>query len=741
MKLPGKELDLHFKKTVTQWDEAIPLGNGISGALLWGNPRGFRFSLDRTDIWELTPNPRIYEEDFTYEKMIELVKEKNEKEIRERFSDIYNYVLPTKLPAGKLIFDFGCDDNVVSDLSLAKAEAKITIGEKVRLRSFLHATKKVGMIHIDQPVAEFSYYIDNPDFGVEGIDDPELGEVNSVNTASIKGLVYPAPQVVADGDVKYFVQTIGHGLAYGIFAMQKVYPKYTEIAYIVATSNDGEDWIEDSLQRIADALDVGYNKMFVSHEEWWERYWGKSSITLPDQFFEKHWYITNYLLASCSRKGSWPMPLQGVWTADNGALPPWKGDYHGDLNLQMSYYHYAKANHLEEGESVIDFLWDLNDAGRKFAKTFYKTEGMCLPGVMSPLGDALGGWGMYSLVPTNQIWTAQIFERHYRFTGDKTFLAEKAYPYMKEAAECIMGLLEERDGKYYLPISSSPEIHNDRIEAFLTPNSNYDLALMRYMFYTLAKLAVELENGEEGKWNDMLEHLPELALNARNVLMLSPDEELKESHRHHSHAMAIHPLRLLDYEKGEERKVIDATIHALEVYGSGMWIGFAFTWMAEFYAIQKNGNGAAWQLYTFWKNTCSQNGFHLNGDYKKRGSSQFHYRPFTLESNMCAADALQEMLLQSEDNILELFPAIPEEWEEETVSFDTFRAERGLLVSAVLEENEVVSLTLKPEYDGKVYLRKNARTEKLLEKIVEAVRVSDKQVELNLEGGKEYIFG
>ena len=96
MKLPGKELDLHFKKTVTQWDEAIPLGNGISGALLWGNPRGFRFSLDRTDIWELTPNPRIYDEDFTYEKMNELVKEKNEKEIRERFSLEVSCMQPKK---------------------------------------------------------------------------------------------------------------------------------------------------------------------------------------------------------------------------------------------------------------------------------------------------------------------------------------------------------------------------------------------------------------------------------------------------------------------------------------------------------------------------------------------------------------------------------------------------------------------------------------------------------------------
>lgn len=739
MKLPGKELDLHFKKTVTKWDEAIPLGNGISGALLWGNPRGFRFSLDRVDIWELTPNPSIYEEDFTYGKMIQLVKEGKEEEIRKEFSDIYDYVLPTKLPAGKLIFDFGCDYNVVSELSLADAEAKITIGD-IHMSSYLHATQKVGMIHIDQLSTAFSYYIDNPDFGIEGVDNPEQGKVDSVKTASLKGLVYPAPEVVAEGDIQYFIQNIGQDFSYGVFAMEKCYSQHTEIAYIVASSNDGEHWIEDALKQIKEALNSGYEQMLEGHKAWWKTYWKKSSITLPNKYFEKQWYLTNYLLGSCSRKGSWPMTLQGVWTADNGALPPWKGDYHGDLNLQMSYYSYGKANHIEEGEAVIDFLWNLRDAAGKFARSFYQTEGLCLPGVMSPLGDALGGWPMYSLSPTNQIWTAQLFERHYRFTGDLVFLKEKAYPYMKETAECILGLLEEREGKYYLPISSSPEIHDDAINAFLTPNSNYDLALMRYLFTALAKLAAELGNQEEEKWLEILAHLPELAVNGRDVLMLSPDESLAESHRHHSHAMAIHPLRLLDFEKPEERNIIGSTVRDLERLGSGQWIGFSFTWMAEFYAMMKNGNGAAWQLYTFWHNTCSQNGFHLNGDYKRCGTSNMHYRPFTLESNMCAADALQEMLLQSEDNVLELFPAIPLEWEEGSVAFESFRAEKGLLVSAVMEENEVVSLTLKPAYDGKVYLRKNARTEVLFRKITNAVWVSEKQIVLHLEGGKEYIF-
>ena len=106
--------------------------------------------------------------------------------------------------------------------------------------------------------------------------------------------------------------------------------------------------------------------------------------------------------------------------------------------------------------------------------------------------------------------------------------------------------------------------------------------------------------------------------------MLSPDEELLESHRHFSHLMAIHPLRLLSYDRPEDRKIIDASIHNLEILGTGYWCGYSFAWMAELYALQRNGNGAAYQLRVFWENTCSQNGFHLNGDYKKRGTSQFH---------------------------------------------------------------------------------------------------------------------
>ena len=740
--LSDRNHDLSFPKTITSWDEGIPLGNGLCGALIWGTSRELRFSLDGGDLWDTTPYSGIYEEEFSYPTMVKLAGEKNIGEIRRIFDAPYHQPLPSKLPAGKLILDFHKEANVSSMLNLQNAQAQIQVGDAIQIKSFLHARQKVGMIRIHHPSSGFSWRLQRPPYGIQEETSESSHAFDGAGDSSLEHLRYPAPEVVSQENFGYFVQTIHSGFAYGLFAMTKESGADTEIAYTIASSKDGADWISHARELVANALKEGYDSLFQSHASWWEQYWNQSSLSLPDKFFEKNWYLTQYYLASCSRKGAYPMPLQGVWTADDGHLPPWKGDYHLDLNVQMTYSSYLKANHTEEGETLMDYLWEMADCAREFARTFYHSKGLCLPSTMTIDGTPLGGWGMYSLSPTNQIWTCQLMERHYRYTGDQRFLKERAYPYLSETAECILGILEKRDGHYYLPISSSPEIHDDEIESFLTPNSNYDLSLMRYLFRTLAELALQLNNGEEDKWKEILRCLPDLAVTEDGVLMVSPDEELQESHRHFSHAMAIHPLRLLSYDKEEERRIIDATILDLERLGSGYWVGFTFAWMAELYAIQHNGNGAAQQLEIFWKNYCLPNGFHANGDYKKRGTSVFHYRAFTLEGNFCAADALQEMLLQSERHTLCLFHAIPEEWEEETVSFRHFQAEDGMLVSAVLQCGAVTSLSLKPAHSGEVRLKKGKRLATLIPKIAEHSFAESEGdcLKLTLSGGYEYLF-
>ena len=397
------------------------------------------------------------------------------------------------------------------------------------------------------------------------------------------------------------------------------------------------------------------------------------------------------------------MPLQGVWTADEGTLPPWKGDYHNDLNTELSYTHYLKANHLEEGRCFLDFLWSLFDDGRRFAGEFYGAEGCCLPGTMTIDGKPLGGWPMYSLSPSNQMWLAHAFGEYYRYTGDSKFLRERAYPYMKETGIFIQSLLEEtEDGYLVLPVSSSPEIHDDTERSWLTPVSNYDLALMIRLFETLEKLAGELGKTEELQWRHIRQRLPELSVNKNKVLMLSPDESLEESHRHFSNAMAVSPLGIIDYE-GEGKEIIDAVIADYERLGTSQWVGYTFAWMAHLYAVQGNGEKAAEYLRIFWENFCSCNGFHLNGDFRKKGYSQFTYRPFTLEGNMFSADALQEMLFQMKDGKIRLFPAVPKTWTEKQVSFYSFRGEKGILCSAEIFEGRKLSWKIYTE--NSVYIQ------------------------------------
>ena len=100
------------------------------------------------------------------------------------------------------------------------------------------------------------------------------------------------------------------------------------------------------------------------------------------------------------------MPLQGVWTADNGSLPPWKGDYHYDTNTELSYQAYLKANRIDEGEVFVEYLWRMKPEFEKFAKTFFGTDGIIVPACSTLDGKPMGGWPQYSLSPTMTVWAA-----------------------------------------------------------------------------------------------------------------------------------------------------------------------------------------------------------------------------------------------------------------------------------------------------------------------------------------------
>lgn len=688
-KIPSEKHDLIFHEPIQRWDEALPLGNGLIGCLVWGDGSPLRLSLDRGDLWDKRVAPETLDDGFTYTEMVELVRKGDQEELLRRFDSFYSTCpYPTKLPAGRIeIEGSGKADQMTCRLNVRKAEGElnwIAGGESFKLTTFLHAETKLGHIKLTgKQVNSFDLRLIPPDI-------------------ALQPLVYPDAEFGSDGATRWFHQRTDHGLEYAVIVVRSErLDGNIEFVYTVAANLDGDNWFERAKNKLVEAVTAGYDDALQSHCVWWEHFWVQSELTLPEFQFEKMWYLTNYFFASCSRKGSPPMPLQGVWTADEGSLPPWKGDYHHDLNTQLSYWHYMKANHLKEGESFLDFLWDLLPKAREFANKFYRTSGINLPSVMSIDGNPLGGWPMYSLSPTSQIWLCQAFDHYWLYTGNREFLEKRAYIYFKETAECLLQLLQPgEDGKLRLPVSSSPEIHDNQLESWLTPNSNYDLSLLRYLFTRLEQMAELLsETTDRQRWAGINEQLPELAINETG-LMLSPDESLTVSHRHHSHAMAIYPLRLLDYRRTDyEKQIIDATVYHLETLGKGYWCGYSFPWAAAIYVQQGNGEAARYHLRQFWDYLCSPNGFHLNGDYKCTGLTQSHYRPFTLEGNMAAADALQEMLLQSSGGVIRPFPAVPKDWLKNGAEFKRFRGEMGILVSAKAADGQLKHVELHAEQD------------------------------------------
>lgn len=670
-----------------RWDEGLPLGNGRTGSLVYGS-KPLKITVDRTDLWDLRPNEVTLEKGFNFKNLVKLSlsgKEEDWKERERLFEDIFmGKPYPSKITAGHIGLWFGISaENVRYTLDIDSSIVKIYADNRLIAEVFVFDEPNAGVIRLYEN-AEINLHV--PAY-LSG--KPECGSGIGDN-ADKMSLGYPKAKFFEKDGFKWYEQNTHTDYSFGIVT----YRAGDEIYYTLATTDDDKDYIGYAEKILTNAAEKGFDKLFDEHKKSRKKFWAKSFVKTGDKLIDETYKKSWYLFKCCSKKGGYPMPLQGVWTADNDCLPPWKGDYHHDTNTELSYQAYLKANRLEEGEAFIDYLWRLKPAYEKFAKEFFGVNGLLLPSCSTLDGKAMGGWAQYSLSPTMTIWAAQSFDEYYLYTGDEKFLKNRAYPFFKQVGQAIKGLLTEKNGKLYLPVSSSPEIFDNARKAYLEPNSNFDLSLLIYLFKTLKRYAEKLgENAEE--YEEILGKLDDLAIDDSGVVMLDKTQYLPESHRHFSHVMCLYPLHLINYDTDEHKKIYENTIKNLEILGTGYWVGFSFPMSAQIYAMAKNGNAAAERLGQFCKGFVAENGFHLNGDFKHYGYTQWHYRPFTLESLFGFADALHEMLLQDHQGFIELFPAIPDEWKNGAVEFKNLRSRGGLLVSATLKRGELSLLTIK----------------------------------------------
>lgn len=357
---------------------------------------------------------------------------------------------------------------------------------------------------------------------------------------------------------------------------------------------------------------------------------------------------------------------------------------------------------LEGG--FINWLWKYRSTFKKYTSDYFETEGLNVPGVTTLEGEPMGGWIQYSFGPTVASWLSHHFYLHWRYTMDKEFLEQKAYPWIKDVAIFLDQVAVKDNGKRKLPISSSPEIFDNSRRAWFAETTNFDLALIHWTYEKAAEMARELGLKEEAEnWKQINAEWPQLAVDHETGLMFSPAVPYAQSHRHFSHLMAYHPLGLVDFSKGKEDiEIIRNTLDNLEKQGPDWWTGYSYSWQANLYARAFEGEKAAEALRIFAECFTLKNSFHVNGDQCKAGYSKMTYRPFTLEGNFAFASAVQEMLLQSHTGVVKLFPAIPADWKD--VSFTSLRTRGAFLVSAEMKNGELTKVEISSENGGEIVL-------------------------------------
>lgn len=698
---PKPEYNLKFNSLAERWDESIPLGNGWLGALIWQKGNKIRISLDRVDLWDDRPMPEIDQLKFKW--VVAQVK-KGQYDTVQKMGDVpYDkYPAPTKIPGAALEFDCTSFGKVISnELDIKTALSKIEFENGVVFNNYVHAVDEAGYFAfenlpsqrsgIDEDEFILKLMIPNYNLDIQNHDD------NSHSGGGLQTLGYRKGTITRTTNSIRYHQ-----------------PTWNENYYEVLVQ-----WKKNSSNNIIGSWTISINKKAVlpilnpakkeptgwtSHIKWWSDFWNQSSISIPDTILEKQYFLELYKMGCVARNSTPPISLQAIWTADNGSLPPWKGDIHNDLNTELSYWPFYTSNHLEEAKSFTNWLWKTKDQNKKWTKNYFGIDGLNVPGVTTISGKEMGGWIQYSMSLTTAAWLSQHFYWQWKYGMDRKFLLEKCKPYFDEVHQYFQKILaiDPVTGKYKLPLSSSPEIYDNSIKAWFKNWTNYDLSLVKSFYNEY----IEVSQAATGKVPIDIEKeknlLPNLDTNETG-LTIAPGLNLFESHRHMSPYMAIYPLNLLNVENGNDKNIIEESLHQIEKKGTRAWCGYSFSWMANLYARAGKGDSAQKMLQIFATNFCSINSFHLNGDQKGGQYSNFTYRPFTLEGNFAFAQGVQEMLLQSHKEYIEVFPAIPESWK--NVSFTKLRSQGAFLVSAKKENGALNEVKIFSEKGGLLRLK------------------------------------